>query len=591
MDNIQHTGMRPPCGLHTSVFHHIFVVTHLPDMPGCWPSTICLHLIGRLCQRAPSRPTNNRPQSPIHTLNGDVLLNIFYLYRLDNPDEGQDEDGVFVFRWNRQRWWYKLAQVCQRWRYLILASPSRLDLQLVCTYGTPVADMLAHSPPLPLTINYENDGRETTVEDEEGILLALQHRDRVRRIRLILPASRLQNLVTAIDEQFPILERVWIGSQTEGDGVVLPRTFQAPHLRRLGMWNVALPMRSPLLTTSVGLTALSLGDISPSFYFPPLYLLTRLSLLPQLESLTICFHSPLPNLDVERHLLDIPNTTHVTLPNLGWFRFRGVSAYLEGLLARIDAPVLSNLLIVFFNQLTFTVPRLLDFMHASENFSLSAVRLEFIGDGFVLRRDYREKPMFGPFYLKVLCRHLDWQVSSAGQILSALQPVLSSVEQLTLSHGEHNQSLDWHNEVDHTQWRELLRPFSNVKTLHVQNELMEKLSRSLRSEGEQEQPLELPPNLEELGYSGGGNAFTPLAIERQFCRLRPGREPGTVGSSAANSQTGRDVRNMVLLLPSPPALFELTSAYTSAHTTSICSSPINTHTYSSPGPIHDTPVI
>ena len=104
-------------------------------------------------------------------------------------------------------------------------SPPRLHL----SYGTPVADILAYSPPLPLTINYGTEGRETTVEDEEGILLALQYRDRVRRIRLVLPASRLQNLVMTVDEESPILDRVFIRSWTEDDRVLLlPGTFQHP---------------------------------------------------------------------------------------------------------------------------------------------------------------------------------------------------------------------------------------------------------------------------------------------------------------------------------------------------------------------------
>ncbi|KAI0276410.1 hypothetical protein BGY98DRAFT_986246, partial [Russula aff. rugulosa BPL654] len=49
--------------------------------------------------------------------------------------------------WVEERWWYRLAHVCQRWRNLILGSATYLGLCLVCTYGTPVADMLAHSPP------------------------------------------------------------------------------------------------------------------------------------------------------------------------------------------------------------------------------------------------------------------------------------------------------------------------------------------------------------------------------------------------------------------------------------------------------------
>jgi hypothetical protein len=75
---------------------------------------------------------------------------------------------------------------------VILESPSGLDLHLVCTFGVPVADMLAHSPPLPLTLWYSKLDREMTTEDEEGALLALSHRDRVHRVSLFwTPAPQL----------------------------------------------------------------------------------------------------------------------------------------------------------------------------------------------------------------------------------------------------------------------------------------------------------------------------------------------------------------------------------------------------------------
>jgi hypothetical protein len=89
--------------------------------------------------------------------------------------------------------------------------------------------MLAHSPPLPLTIFYDEDVHETTEEDEEGILLALRHSDRVHYICLYLPAPKLRK-ITTMDEEFPILECFYIQSLTEDDtNLVLPRTFQAPH--------------------------------------------------------------------------------------------------------------------------------------------------------------------------------------------------------------------------------------------------------------------------------------------------------------------------------------------------------------------------
>ncbi len=99
----------------------------------------------------------NRPySSPIYILDNDSLLNIFYLYRpvILADDENDDDRILEGGEWGRERWWHKLTHVCRRWRYLILGSASHLGLCLVCAYGTPVADMLAHSPPLPLVIDY-----------------------------------------------------------------------------------------------------------------------------------------------------------------------------------------------------------------------------------------------------------------------------------------------------------------------------------------------------------------------------------------------------------------------------------------------------
>ncbi|KAI0247367.1 hypothetical protein BJV78DRAFT_942458 [Lactifluus subvellereus] len=239
--------------------------------------------------------------------------------------------------------------------------------------------------------------------------------------------------------------------------------------------------------------------------------------MPQLESLAVQFYSPLPNRDVERQLLDTPVMTHITLPNLRRFLFKGVCAYLEGLLAQISAPVLSHLVIRLFDQLTFTVPRLLQFMGTSETLSFGGVQLAFDNDFAELVAFQLGEERGYPLRVQIMCRHLDWQVSSAAQILDTLQPVLSVVEKLMLRHVKHNQSSEWHNEVDRTLWRQLLRSFSNLKTLHVQNELVGKLARSLQT-GDGEPPLELLPNLIEIGYSGGDDprdALIPFIDERQ----------------------------------------------------------------------------
>jgi hypothetical protein len=500
-------------------------------------------------------PTRDSIHSSIYTLNDDVLLNIFHLYQLDIGDEGVDGVGLIIRNWDRQRWWYKLARVCRRWRYLMLESRSQLDLHLVCTYGVPVADMIAHSPSLPLTISYGDRGREMTAEDEEGALIALSHRDRVSRIALWMPGPKLGKFIMTLEDQFPILDRFTIVSLTEEESSLkLPQTFQAPNLRHVDMWYTALPIRSPLLTPTGNLAYLWLAGIPRSAYFPPSYLLTRLSGMPQLETLGIIFHSPLPSRDVVRQLSDTPIMNHITLPNLRLFAFGGVNTYLEGLLSRMSAPVLGVLLVFLSNQLTLTLSHLLQFVQTSQNLGFTSVELAFDTNAVTLIADPHRGLWKCPLYLQIMCRHLDWQVVSAVQILGTFSPLLSVVEKLTLNHVEHNRSSEWHNEVDRTQWRELLRPFSNVKVLHLQNELVLEFSRSLHMEGD-EMPLELLPSLEELSHSGPDvdGAFNRFIDERQTAghpvRLvsRQWRSVKGRGGDAESGLTDFDTRNMTYM--------------------------------------------
>ncbi|KAH9979270.1 hypothetical protein BGW80DRAFT_1454947 [Lactifluus volemus] len=477
-------------------------------MLGCCSTIIHPPLI----RRPGRRLNNNRRHSPIHILNDDVLLNIFHLYRLAEPDEFEDEKGSLNYRWDRQRssWWYKLAHVCRLWRNLILESPSRLNLHLLCANGVPVADVLAHSPPLPLTIRYRAFP-EITAEDESGIFLALSHRDRVHYVDLWMP--NVGKFVTAMDDQFPILERMYIHSGTKVD---LPLTFQAPNLRNLILSTASLSIVSPLLTTStVGLVTLELLNILPSAYFPPSYILTRLALMATLERLSITFHSLITNHDVERQLHQTPDT--ITLPNLRQFLFQGTATYLEGLVAWISVPSLSVLRVNLFNQLPFTVPRLCQLMQSSENLIFRAVQVTFGALAVSLHAVPWKSDT--PLMLQIRCGHwyLDSRVVSAIPFFGTLSPALSFVEQVTFSYDERYQQLEWLNNVDRSQWHELLRPFTNVKTIHVKDGLISKIFRSLQSD-DGEPPLELLPNLEEIGYSGGSDArdaFTRFLNERQ----------------------------------------------------------------------------
>ncbi|KAH9971465.1 hypothetical protein BGW80DRAFT_441975 [Lactifluus volemus] len=83
------------------------------------------------------------PRVTICSLPDEVLLDIFEFCLPDH--------------WHlRAMAWPKFVHVCQRWRYIILASPLRLDLRLFCTDRTPVEEMLDVWPPLPLEIAYHS---------------------------------------------------------------------------------------------------------------------------------------------------------------------------------------------------------------------------------------------------------------------------------------------------------------------------------------------------------------------------------------------------------------------------------------------------
>jgi len=446
--------------------------------------------------------TSKLPSTSIHVLDDDSLLNIFRCYRLIafDSDNGMDST-IRMFKWDRERWWYKLVQVCRRWRYLILGSASYLRLCLVCTLGTPVADMLESSPPLPLVVSYNNPHRPLTAGEEKGLLFALQQRDRIRTIYLQMPLPCLREIATALDDKFPMLESLYIRHPTKGHiPLTLPPTFEAPHLRHLNLHQFAVPMGSPLFTTAIGLMTLILRWIHPHTYSDPNHLLQTLSPLSQLHTLEIGFSSTLSSHDIPWRPLDAPTMAHVTLPNLRWFSFWGISDYLEAILPHMTTPCLAELKVHFFNHFGLSVPHLLQFVNITENPRFGSAKFVFhhraVGV-FVYPHVGTNLPSFD-FFVEVSCTHLDQQVSSVAQIFSVLSPLFSTVMDVTLDYRTHVFSSGQHNQANRTRWRELLGSFRNVETLRVHKGLVGELSRSLRSDALAEPTLEVLPDLKEL---------------------------------------------------------------------------------------------
>jgi hypothetical protein len=242
--------------------------------------------------------------------------------------------------------------------------------------------------------------------------------------------------------------------------------------------------------------------------------------MPQLETLVISLLYPVPNRDMERQRTHTPITLPIAtphiLPNLHSFTFQGVRAYLEALVHRITAPRLEKLQFELFNQLTFSIPRLLEFVNTT-NLRFKTAKFRFYDEAVYVGVYPHEEAETYALSIIVNCCHLDWQVSSVAQIFNLLGPMFSAVEHLTLEHEVHSRSAEEHNETDRAEWHKLLSLSRNVKTLLVAEGLVEELSRCLQLD-DGELPLEMLPELQELSYSGSdntGGAFTSFVNTRQ----------------------------------------------------------------------------
>ena len=283
-------------------------------------------------------------------------------------------------------------------------------------------------------------------------------------------------------EPFSMLVNLSLSSASTRDtSLVFPKTCLAPNLRHLTLLGIDLPKRLRLLSSTVSLVTLVLTDIRASGYFRPRLLVARLESLPLLEELSVGFSIPIPRPSAEKELLGKWGGI-VALANLKGLSFKGVSAYLERIVAQIRAPRLERLDITLFNQLAFPLPRLFHFVNRTDGLKLSIVEVKFANDAVsIIMNHHNARQHNGHFNLHVICRQLDWQIDCAAQICGALVPALFGVEKLILNFYAQMMPTEWQNgEIDGVTWHELLRTFAGVNELHLCAALSEELSHALQ---------------------------------------------------------------------------------------------------------------
>jgi hypothetical protein len=358
-----------------------------------------------------------------------------------------------------------------------------------------VADLLAHSPPLPIIIYYGNPEPFDEKGNVEGIRLALQHRERVCRINLHLPFPSLREVFESMDGPFPALETLELYcSSRENKNARLPPTFEAPNLRHLQLSDFTFaPLQTNPPTAAIcpqSLITFSLGAASSTEDWSPVLLAECLEAIPQIRCLQIGYLFPARGFrGVSKANEEVPT---FLLSDLEELQFQGDSDYFEDLAARITAPSLKKLFITFINSYNHpSFEKLKRLIDESKNLRFKFARVKFKDDIFSIVMDHSELWTGRGAFELIFDMHSSWHTldrnnDAVSKICDALDHMLPQVQSLLLDHVQAQgtrESSKWDTGPERKRvvmWHGLLRRFENVETLRVANRLVDELDRSLK---------------------------------------------------------------------------------------------------------------
>ncbi|KAH9164274.1 hypothetical protein EDB89DRAFT_440207 [Lactarius sanguifluus] len=421
-----------------------------------------------------------RRHATVDILTDDALLGIFDFYRLEAMDL-QDHSWT----------WNTLVHVCRRWRTIVFASSRHLDLRLLCKRGTPVRQTLDYWPPLPIIIDYREDGCVPQApQDGNDIVAALTHHDRIYRVQVFAAASLLEKLSTSMEQPFPSLTHVHLSVKWGPETVSpLPENFlggSAPRLQSLTLSGFPLPALPSVLPSATDLVSLRLLHIPDASCVTPEVMVACLSTLTRLEWLVISFS--LVSLSGERR--GPPPLTRVVLPALTRLNFRGDGEYLNDFVSQIDTPLLDHLGATFFNWYGgLELPHLSDFILRTGGDNPSEAMIHSIGSTVFVTlyqlgaesgdicRQFRLGVEWDPTCWQ------DWLVWSLVELCDGCLPpaLVAGVERLYI-----DADYVWHgytmegNENSPDLWLNALLPFKSVVNLYVSASVVPYVARVLR---------------------------------------------------------------------------------------------------------------
>jgi hypothetical protein len=371
-------------------------------------------------------------------------------------------------------------------------------------------------------------------DDDDNIIAALQHRDRVCEVELTVGSSLSAKLTPLLQEPFPLLESLTLRPRNNVAALTLPGAFLGtctPRLRNLHLDAIAPPpalLLPTFLPSSRDLVCLRLQRVPGDAHIPPDALLASLAATTQLKILCVQFAAPTtPGPPSYATTSDTPPSPPVrrviTLPALSRFEFRGSSEFLEELVAGIRcAPSLARTYVSLFDQPTtfFEIPHFAQFVArtVAQPVPPCEAKLVLHKDGVFLslsrlkhgagartggREGEREDASSGAteecLRLHVSCVQLGRQVPSMAQICRQLSPLsLSSVRKLEIVASV--TPLSPHDVADASQWVGLFHVFGGVEELRVSYGSVPDVARALQRVARESAAAEVLPALRDLRF-------------------------------------------------------------------------------------------
>jgi len=462
----------------------------------------------------------------INRLPDEVLLEIFDSYRQSTDQYDR--------QWRKNYMWLNLAHVCRRWRAVMFASSSRLDLSITVAPQKPGHIKTILSSPLPIFIEYKCLYGDITGSALWRMRAALGHRDRVREISFEGSNAGFKKFFRATRRPFPVLESLSLrfGYDYEQN---IPVTFlRGPdlsdlHLRRLSLDCLSLASVSGFLLSATALTDLVLLVDTATEPSTETSLLACLRGMHCLRNLDL---SILPNpLDYpSRH--SIPKDT-VPISELTRFHYIGHNTFLNNLMAGFSAPSLQDVRFMLCNLLPIMhIPRFIDGLReqyhtANVTFngnSMDDFRLSLMTHSGDINHF---KPSFR-FHTNHFPESIE-PITSSGMSSTKL----ATAEELALLFPDTAKVTEWQHDFP---LREFLRQFRSVKVLRLDPFVPEVALSLQQDNGESFLPL-----LEEIELSAPPISRSTNSPDEEYQRCAAAELAAFDPFISAREQMGRPV--------------------------------------------------